>query len=276
MNVTGYPIVRLAGILACAAIASACKPLEPAPRDLDALYHRFWTQFDDGTDEDLQEDVRALLDVIDEASIVDEPGRFEPSRLSVEEQAEVDLATAPPPDPALARGVATTTRYRCAMDTLTELLVFPDQNSIYGKYDAYERRFDGDTAPFVAGDVATTGWEGTITASIPLVGTYTYDFRPELRRVPGPEELDGDVIIARTNLIAPAVWTTEKPSFTQDYQIEVYYPFEGDVLHVYGTWRAMDLAALGDMESDTVVGVTVQQMYGWDDITEETCASGLP
>ena len=283
------PVVRIAGLAASVA-AAACQAPDPAPRDLDALVHRFWLGFEEDEDADMQEALRAFEEITDEAALLESHQEAEPTRLTEAETALSRITTEPRPDPAAARGLIVTTRYACARPKLEEILVFPDQNALYEVYDAYERRFDTDRAPFLNEDVARIGWDGTITTSIPLSGTYTYDFRTELRRVPMPADFGeaGDAvapagesaILARTYMTEAAVWSREGPSFPQDYQIEVYIPLVGedgvDIVHLASVWRELNTDALGDMEDDIVVRTTVGQMKLWDTKTEKWCAEPLP
>ncbi|HMV68604.1 MAG TPA: hypothetical protein PKA64_17265, partial [Myxococcota bacterium] len=240
----------------------------------------FWDDFDAGDDARVGEALVAAAAAIDEDALLQDHAEGTPTRLSIEEQALVPLDHAVTPDPAKARGLSVTTRYTCAMDQLAAILVFPDQNAIYDSYDAYSRTFDAPTDRFLAGDEARAGWVGEITATIPLgVGTYSYPFRTELRRLPLPEDhpSSGEAIVARTFMTDAAVWEKDGRSFPQDYQIEVYWPVGADIVHLYGFWREMDFgASVGTMEDDLPARITVQQVIVWDDKTEKACADGLP
>lgn len=258
----------------------ACKEVEPLPEDVDGLLHLFWQSYDAGEDDLVGQALVNAATAIDEDALLEKHEEGTPTRLTVEEQALVPLRHEVLPDPADARGLSATIRYTCAMDMLAEILVFPDQNAIYDSYDAYERRFDAPTDGFVDGSEAGAGWEGTITTTIPLgVGTYTYDFRTELRRLELPEDhpSDGFAIVARTFMLNEAVWEKEDRSFRQDYQIEMYWPVGDDVVHLYGFWREMDFGdAVGTMEDNLPAQITMQQVVVWDDKTEKACADGLP
>lgn len=273
-----YPIsawVRTAGV---ALVCVACRPVEPAPRDQDALVHRFWAGFAVDDDASMQEALRALEEVTDEVAVQDEHTEGESTRLSAEEQALVPLEGEPRPDPAAARGLTVTYGYTCDMADLADVLVFADQNAVYDVYDDYARHFDEDTAPFIAGTDPSTGWNGDIAATIPLFGSYDYEFRTELRRVPLPDDFPeaGDAILARTFMVSPAAWSKENGGFPQDYQIEIYYPSAGAVVHFTGIWREMNVSPELTMEGDIVIRTTVSQMIKWDDTTEKVCAEGLP
>lgn len=261
------------------ALLVACKAVEPVPEDIDGLLHLFWTSFDAADDARVGEALVAAAAAVDEEALLKAYEEGTPTRLTVEEQALVPLEHSPLPDPALARGLSVTTRYTCDMGVLAEILVFEDQNAIYDTYDAYSREFDAPTDGFVAGEDARAGWNGDITSTIPLgVGTYSYPFRTELRWVPLPEEHPsaGEAIIARTFMRDAAVWDREARSFPQDYQIEIYWPVDGDVVHLYGFWREMDMGSVGTMEDNGPAQITVGQVNVWDKKTEKACADGGP
>jgi hypothetical protein len=167
-----YPIsawVRTAGV---ALLCFACRPVEPAPRDQDALVHRFWAGFEVDDDAAMQEALRALEEVTDEVAVQDEHTEGESTRMSAEEQALVPLEGDPRPDPAAARGLTVTYGYTCDMADLADVLVFADQNAVYDVYDDYARRFDEDTAPFVAGTDPFTGW--TALVALMIAGRYPF------------------------------------------------------------------------------------------------------
>ena len=100
------------------------------------------------------------------------------------------------------------------------------------------------------------------------------DYQVSLPPVDFPEA--GDAILARTFMVAPAAWSKENGGFPQDYQIEVYYPSQGAVVHFTGIWREMNVSPELTMEGDIVIRTTVSQMIKWDDTTEKVCAEGLP
>jgi hypothetical protein len=182
-------------------------------------------------------------------------------------------------DPASARGLLFVNRFPCDRATMETLLTHNNQNAIYEAYEDYERTFRGDREAWRAGGIDVLDWTGTIEAKIPLVGTYVYDFITEVRRLPIPDTHPsaGEVaLLIRSYMVAPAVWDREGPAMDQDYQVEVFLPFEGDIIHIYGFWRDMDLGTLGTMDSEGVARITFDQLIKWDRTTAQTCLDGVP
>jgi hypothetical protein len=259
---------------------TACQPPEEAPPDLDALLRAYWATYADPTDDALATAIDDLFAITDLEALVTGPAQGSQSRLSAADQALVPLS-APPnddgtwtlPDIALARPLYVVTRFPCAMDRLQAVLADPDQNAIYDAYDAYSRSFTSSVDDYLAGTTDAVTWEVTATASNIATGAYTELLLGGLRRV---RRDDGDAVFARTHIPYPATTERENVSFVQDYQIEAYVSLDAsdtEVLHVYGIWREMDLGSLGDMESNGVAQITLDNMASWDDKTAAACAN---
>jgi hypothetical protein len=258
---------------------TACQPPEEAPPDLDALLRAFWAGYGEPDDEALSTAVDDLFAITDLDALLDGPAQGSQSRLTAADQALVPLGPPPDdagawslPDIARARPLYVVTRFSCGLDRLQSVLADPDQDAIYDSYDAYSREFTSSDADYLQGASDTLTWEVTATASNIATGAYTELLLGGLRRVRRPS---GDAILARTHIPYPAATERENVSFVQDYQIEAYVsvdPTDTEILHVYGIWREMDLGGLGDMESNGVAQITLDNMASWDDKTEAACA----
>ena len=259
-------------------VASACKPVEPIALDLDAAVRQGWVDY--GTEVDWAPVFEALQGGVDLAAVADKHVEAELTRLTPEEQAVAALVPADGvlPDPSRARGLLYVGRFPCDEAALVDILTYPDQNAIYDVYDAYSRAFRGERDPFRTGDVDLLEWDGHIETSIPLVGSYVYDFVSGVERVVVPEthaSAGQNAYLARTFMISPAVWNGPNKAMPQDYQMEFYVPTpDGDYLHVYGFWREMDLGALGTMDTEGVARITLDQIMAWDRKTAAACEDG--
>lgn len=229
-----------------------CAP-EPAPADVDGLLHWSWTMYEEATDEQW---VEAVLNLPRE-------GEGEPSRLAAEEVEHVEWGDS---DVTQARGMYIANTFECELERLQEILAAQDQMAQYeGVYTRYERTYTSDLADFEANG-GFLSWEVELEGE--YVNTaYTERLHGGLRRVEG-------ALVART-------WITEPVDFEEgsdwwwptDVQIEVFAEDEGEIVHLYGIWRELDIGSLST-EDDGLVNLTRNGMRDWDDETESLCASG--
>jgi hypothetical protein len=264
-----------------------CERVVEAPPDLDALLHTFFRTYATADDAELVEAAVAWEAITDEAALLDEPVDGFQSRLTREDIAAVDLFAPPDddgtwtlPDPALARPIFLVNRFTCGIDALERVLIHLDQQDLFGGYDSYVRTYTSSDEAYLARTAPTLSWEALAAASYFGAGSYEELLLGGVRRVPLPPDtpFDGDaMLLGRTHIPFPATNLSGPIQFRQDYQIEVYAPWEGgDVIHLYGIWRELELGALGTMESDAVARVTLNNLAGWDDKTEALCAEGRP
>lgn len=278
---------------ALALLATACKPLEKAPPDLDTVLHTLWDETGDGSDEALATAAFDLATLSDAEALARQHEEGSQSRLTEAQLDEVDLY--PPddddgswtrPDPAMARPMYLYNAFDCERSVLERDLSAPHQDRLYpGNYDSYERRYTSDREAFLAGEADTVTWEVDLTASNIATGSYAERLIGGLRRVPladPPEATSADApriddthaLVARTWIPYPADFDNDNRSFTQDYQIEIYLPVpDGRMVHLYGIWREMDLGSLGDMEGDAIPQITLNNLLAWDRQTADNCDS---
>lgn len=248
------PLLLIAGF--------GCRSVDPAPDDVDGLLHFVWASVASQDDVALAEAVGSL-DAI--AAGLDEVLDGNISRLSSEEAARVPGVDA---DPGLAAGIFMLNRFSCDPDRLRELLIDPDQDTLReGTYTAYDRRFTSDRGAYERGEVPTLSWDISISAQV-VLSDYS-------------SELSGDIYDLGTD-IGPAFvqrsWFTEPATFQnnntweQDYQLELYYEASpGEIVHLYGMWRQLDVAGFTS-ESSGVQRQVLNGMKDWDDETEALCA----
>lgn len=274
---------------------AACKPVEEAPADIAELLSRLWLAWPEGSDEELGNLALSLADLADEDALLDGHIDGEHTRFGAEHLEMVTLGPPPdddgswtPPDPAAARALFILNRYTCELDQLERILYHLEQGELYNSYDTYERSYLGDIDAYKARRETRIGWEGLATASYPIVGSYEQALVGNMRRAPLPSEqppgregdlpawTPGDFLTTRTWLPFPASFNQDGRSYEQDYQLEMYIPWDGDIIHLYGVWRQVDFGPLGDIEGTAVSRTLLNGLVGWDRDTEKLCEQGLP
>jgi len=253
---------------------SACVPVEEAPEDLNALLHQVW---DVGATEDPQlgDLLTVGYDLVDAVALEDAPTDGALATLTLEQVADLGLSerSGDPLDPALAAGIYYGGAFPCSAEAMADVLTYPDQNALYDNYDAYARDFYDDRQAFLDGDADVLGWSGNLAASIPLAGSYTYDFETRLVRVPWR---DGTAFVVKNWMPDEADWPADARHFRQDYQLELFLLDGERAVHLYGMWREMDLGALGTSDSLAVQRVTLNQTAKIDKDTARYCEEGVP
>jgi hypothetical protein len=255
-------------------VCGGCKAVEPAPPDLDSLLHEAWAAFDGASDAEAAEVAALLHDVVD-GDALEGPVDGSVSRLNAGEAALVGVTSR---DPALAAGIYLANVIWCDLDQLSEILVHPQQDELYGGvYDSYSRTYDGDTSAWAAGTSDRVGWDLAYEASV-LGASYTANARGDLRRVPKVDSETsphGAVVYARAFMPAPAVFDTDNKTMDQDYQLELYWQrAPGELVHVYGMWRQADWGAGFTSEDASVQRILLNNLADWDETTSELCAEG--
>ncbi|MEZ4321075.1 MAG: hypothetical protein R3F61_26585 [Myxococcota bacterium] len=241
-----------------------CRKVEPAPDDLDGLLHFFWQNAE--SEDDVLAEGFASLDASSGAALEDViDGNV--SRLTLEEAQLVPSVDA---DPANAAGIFMLNTFACDPEKLRELLVVPNQDELReGTYEAYERRFLSDRAAYEAGQVSTIDWEISLSAQI-VLSDYSSELRGGVRDIAAPS---GPAFVQRTWFTEPASFENNN-TWTQDYQLELYYErAPGEIVHLYGMWRELDVAGFTS-ENSGVQRQVLNGMKDWDDDTETLCAGG--
>lgn len=259
-----------ASILAATALV-ACKGVEPAPKDLDALFHFFWQTYEEGDDALLAEGVRSLHEVV-RAGRLDEVMDGSISDLSKDEAAIVGVDGR---NPRHAAGLYLVRVFECDLEDLQEILAARDQDDQYpDAYESYERTYTSDAEAFAAHETATLTWEVEYRASV-MGNEYESTILGGLRYLEarGEEETPwGPVLFARTWMPREADFENDGWSLDQDYQIEVFYERDsGTILHAYAIWREGDFGSWGDMDDESIQRIVLNNLADWDDQTESLC-----
>ena len=250
-----------------------CRAPEPAPDDLDGLFHYYWDHYQDGDARDLADALAALDAAIPHDAL---PLRGAQTRLTSGQLATVGLEGIA--DPSRANGFFVITEMTCTLDELEEIFIALDQDVLHpNTYDAYERVYTSDLDPYLAREVEHLTWLTTLDAS-PAGFAYTERLSGGVRWVPGRDATgpESATLVGRTWLLEPATEDEPDQSFDQDYQLDVYYErAPGEVVHVYGIWREITIKVLGatqTQDDNALIQVTLSESEKWDKrVAEDLC-----
>lgn len=257
-----------AAALLCLGLA-ACRPVEPAPRDLEGLLHFLW-EAQEADDARLAEGLENLHALLGEGPL-EPPLDGSTAPLDVAQVALAGLAREV--DPSRAAGLYIATGFDCTLDAAARIVSAVEQDALYDLFDAYERVLRGDRDAFLAREDDRLGWDATYAVSVPFAGPYTATLDGWARWVEGS---DGPFLLTRSVLVEPATFEREGSVFDQDYRIELYYtPSPGRVRHVEALWRHMEAGAV-DTDSETVRRLILNGLIDWDAQTAALCAGPLP
>jgi hypothetical protein len=137
-------------------------------------------------------------------------------------------------------------------------------------YLAYARAYTTDVEAYVARDARAIRWDTDYTVQI---GPWQYRSAVLGGAHRTPDGDDGPYLLSSTVMIEPAEAVEGDVVFDVDYQIEVFYPHEGGMVHAFGMWRSF---AVGDLstEDDGVADLILGGLQGWDADTTAICAEG--
>lgn len=268
----------------------ACGPIEDAPPEVSTFAEEAWMAFHEGSDEALG-GLAADIPVLWDPDLLLE-GHVEGSQapMTAAMNALVDAPDAAGRTPfADARPLLIVNRYACDLDVLERILYHLPQDELYDDYDTYERTYRGDIDAYKARTTATIGWDAEATASYFPVGSYRQTLLGDLRRVPVPAGDDPgwtgeEMLVTRTYLPEPAEFDNDKRRFDQDYQLELFLPWDdGEIVHVYFVWRYFALTFDPDTDPQDqgiydpiIANLFLGGFVDWDVRTEEICAEGGP
>jgi hypothetical protein len=255
---------------------SGCKKVEAAPEELDDLFHWFWQEYDEGTDEVLAGGLVNLH------AAVGGNGLEEAFDGTVTDLAQSDAAlVGVDADPALASGVFLVNTFPCGWSQLEEILSFGEQEQLYeGVYHAYERTYDSPRDAWLSGEDLRLAYLLEYEADV-LGSNYTARIDGVIRRVAdlGAETSPHGAFLAQRSVM-PEPGEFEEGSgktMDQDYQIEIYWsPAKGQVLHAYALWRQADWGSGFDSDNETAQRIMLNNLLSWDRDTAKLCEEGRP
>ena len=266
-------MARWTTTLAVIAVAGVgCKAVEPAPEDLDGLFHWFWTNYEAATDDD-------WLDGINNAHAAMGMGVLEDvvdGSLSSFTREEMDLvAMREDADPGELAGLYLLNVLPCTVEQVEEIVTSLDQMAIYDEaYESYAREYTSDEEAYFDREEATLSFSSDIGATM-LGASYTETVEGLVRWVPRDDDHNhGPVLMARYHMPEEAIWDTSGFFFTQDYQVEIYYERSpGELAHLYGLWRNMGYQE-GSTSDGNIARMVLDRLAEWDERTAEICVNG--
>jgi len=257
------------------AIAVGCEDVEPAPEDLDGLFHYTWAKYGDGLDQELAGAV-ANFDVAVDAANLEEVVDGSLSEFTREQMDLVEMRESA--DPGELAGMYLANSLDCTLEQVEAIVTALEQDELYtGEYESYDRRYTSDVDAYRAREESHLTWDVDISAEFVAGALYTEFIHGGARHVPnvdGEVSPFGPVLITRTWMPEEAQFENDDYYFTQDYQLEIYYEREaGRVIHLYGLWRHSGWLDLST-DDEFLVRQILNALADWDDRTVELCQSG--
>lgn len=241
-----------------------CAQPVAAPRDLDTLAHDLWADYSAKDDGALLADAITLRGLIDETALPFD-GTF--SDLDGDEAA---AAGAPGLDPAPAVGLFSAGFVDCTPEEMERILFAQNQMELYpGNYTAYERHYTTDVDAYEQRTASRLTWDAAYSVQIPIFGSYDSEILGGVHFIPDGD--DGPYLFSTTVMPTPATTDPDTIVFDVDLQMEVFYPHDGGVVHLFGMWRNIDHP--DDLGTDGDIGLTliVGGLHDWDDATTKIC-----
>ncbi len=255
---------------------AGCKPLPEAPRDIDALAHFFFLEFDEGAPELITDGGDKLLECADELAWTGAQGAGEEmsgALTDIGEDHRVTVGLDPDVDYSWVNGVyELLPQPGCSVADLEAMYLVDDQPSLFpGQYDAYSRNHVGDKDCYATGDCDSHLYE--ITIEDKLIGkSLVYTLVIEVRRV--VDEVLGTMVVVRTFMPEPGEIGGETDAatfFDQSYQVEVFTPMaDGTALHFYGLWNSGGLKGI-DPDNPIWENEYLDGLQDWNDRVGELC-----
>jgi len=274
----------LAAVWAAALWIGACN-VEPAPEDLDSLFHFFWTHYAEEIDPEIVTEYDGGSDAEIAGAVVNLHAIIEPElvedtmdgQLSAFSREEMDLVQMrPKADPDVLAGLFVARTFECDLGVLEQILYQLDQDELYeDEYHSYERSYVSSFDDYVARDEGELAWRVEFEREFVAGADYSATINGGLRYVPdqGDGTPHGPILMARTWMPRPGQFDGGSYHFDQDYQIEVFYEADpGEIFHVYGLWRyAGD--GISSTSDELIQYFVLDGMMDWDDRTADLCAS---
>lgn len=267
---------RLAGVglaFGCSLMLACPNAVQvPPPDDLEGVLRYIWNQFEVASDAELLETGAVATSILQDLLVAEDA---KVGALATLEASDLEnFAFDDGRDPTAAPGFFLASRFSCDFDVLADVITHPNQGAVHtGVYDSYARDYERSREDWLSADFGTLSWRVEYEAT-PTATQYRARTRSAVRRfdVDGPYE-GNPTIIQRTYLAEPAafVGAPDNHVFDQDYQVEVFVQVAaGEILHLYGLWRHMQLGLVG-IHDDVFVDFQINGLIEWDLQTEAAC-----
>lgn len=264
----------LAFAVALTGLSMSCAAPQPAPEALDDIARFFWNRFapadEDAavSDVELAEAAANVHKAIDGDALTEQKGTLQKITETEIETVGLDVDTF---RPTRATGMFTASIVHCSLDQMKDIIVEPDQLSLYPEaYETYSRDFDDVT------DERIQTWTVHYRAAPEVPNQYDATVKSGIRDVPADALSEGGVgrVLVRRGFLPEAATFDDgvDAEFTHDFQIETYHErAPGEIVHFYGIWRYMRFGII-DSSSGLMMDTTLNGMIDWDHKTDELCA----
>ena len=252
---------------------TGCAPLDPAPEDLDGLFHYLWDHYDEGADEELSDAAVNAHAVVDGDALSDP---LDGTVTALDRDALEAVGMPDHSDPSIPVGLFRVGALPCTLDQVERATISDELVELYPDLiDACDRSYLTDVDAYLAGDESTLAWESLVEDS--LAGTaYSKRMLGGVRRVPGAGDTTprGPVLIQRAWLPEPAVFEGDDYYWDQDYQVDLYLErAPGEVLHFMALWRSVGMGTITS-ENEFMQTMILKARADWDERTAELCEAG--
>lgn len=249
----------------------ACKPVTPAPQDLDALTHFFFLEFDN-PEEDLLVQGVENLEAIERREGLPEGFSGGLTRVGRDHRRAVGMP--PSANFEAIHGVfELVERAGCSADDMGNLYRFDDQILLFpNEYEAYDRTYDGNQDCFV--DRTCDRMEYSVTIAQKLLGkSLDYTLVVQLRRLRDDAD-DTAALMVRTFLPDEALVggsTDGIATWDQSYQVEVVFSSgKRRSVHHYGLWNSGSLPGIAP-DADVWGQQYLDGVQDYNDRLDELC-----
>lgn len=254
---------------------AACQAPMEAPSDLNAVARFLFAHFDPAEGDPAVAEVELRDAITKVGKVIDGDHLAEPKAGLLEDVTSEELAAVGIDDgrnPAVPQGMFIADIIHCSMDRLEQILLDPDQKTLYpGVYADYQRAPETDSPDFLP------RWTTTYRSAENgfFSNQYTAVSKGAVRRIAADASagFESRALMQRIFMPQPAEFEGEGSEFTFDFQIESYRErADREIVHFYGAWRFLHLGVLGDSSDDAFITTTLDSMIEWDQMTDEHCA----
>lgn len=253
-------------------LATGCRQIEPAPKELQALMQFFFTEFETAEDETMAEAFRNFDDVVGGKDL-----EYQEGFVDSLDKADTDATGYTHADPADAIGLFIVNPVACTMNQMVDLVTMKDQVGTYGTYEELTRTWVETVPEFKSGESLTGAWSDDFHYKNGLLGIdYTATTEGAGRWIPTiDDEITpwGDMLVTRRVMPAPADNVKDDHSYPQDWRTEIYYErSNGNIVHLAAMWREATFGNLSH-EDEIAQRTLLNGLKDWDSDSEKACGS---
>jgi hypothetical protein len=272
----------LTAVVAALSVGTLDCRARQASSGIDALAHTYWSKYDTLTDEEVLAGVRDL----DAQVTTLERQKKMPLKVKVtalEAQEIAGLALPPGKDPARGQGMLVITVIPCTLLDVEKIVTGTDfQRNFPDIYNSYVRSYASSLDDYYARRASKVAWSTTYESTL-LGDSFRATVPGEARWIPQAASAGassgatavaprGPALIDRALLPEPATFlSATSKSFTQDYQVDVYYErAAGQVVHLFADWREMN-AGTFSTNDEAFITISLSNFVDFDTRLAKLC-----